>query len=172
MAYRRFLCHPASLAPLLTIPRISTGLPRQLVTTQSKSNRTLLDVQFRSVAPHQMTSVPRRLGCHRCALVFLCLHFEYRAADLLVPLLHFPEFLPDAWLPDCDQSLAPFVCGLVLAWHVHLVFEMRIVQPANEHLLAMLKGPFELHILAKIKVSRACRAKISHQPSALVNQRS
>lgn len=172
MAYRRFLCHPASRAPLLRSPRISTGLPRQLVTTQSKSNRTLSDAQFRSAAPHQMSSIPRRLGCHRRALVFLCLHFEYRAADLLVPLLRFPEFLPDTWLPGYHESLAPFVCGLVLAWYVHLLFETKIIRPANEHLLATLKDPFGLHILPDINVSRIRRAKTSHQPSALVNQRS
>lgn len=117
-------------------------------------------------------SIPRRLGCQWWALVFLSLHFEYHAADLLVPLLHFPEFLPDARLPDYHESLAPFVCGLVLAWHVHLVFETKVIQPANEHLLATLKDPFELHILANIAVSRFCWAKTGHQPSALVNQRS
>ena len=161
MAYRRSLCHPASLAPLLTIPRISTGLARHLVMTQSKSNRTLLDVQSRAVAPHQMTSIVCQLGCQRCALVSLCLHFESPAADLLVPLLRFPEFLPDPWLPDCHQYLAPFVCGLALAWHDHLVFGAKIVRLANEHPLAMLKGPFEWHILARMEVSRACRAKTS-----------
>ena len=160
VAYRRFLCHPASLAPLLTIPRISTDLPRHLVMTQSKSNRRLLDAQSRSVAPHQMTSIACRLGRQRCALVFLCLYFEFRAADLLVPLLRFPEFLPDSWSPDCHQYLAPFVCGLALAWHDRLVFVVKKVRPANEHLLATLKGPFEWHILTRIEV-RACKAKTS-----------